>query len=106
MTPAQFARARGIIEAKPGRSNDWRKRAIKHLAADAHATPRYTTGKRVLSYELPNGRCVCIKHRYRTEAQALDAVAQIARETDGRTKPTRAYACFFCMGWHLTSEPK
>lgn len=105
MTPAQFAKQRGRIEAAPGRTNAWRKRAIKQLAAEAQAIPKRSAG-RVLSYQFPSGRCVCTKHRYASEAQANDALRQINLETDGRTKPKRAYACFFCMGWHVTSEPK
>ncbi len=105
MTPARFAQLRDKINARHGRSHDWRKRAIKRLMAEAGATTQLTAG-RVLSYRLPSGKFVCVKHRYRNETRANEAVQQINLETDGRRKPIRAYPCYFCNGWHITSEPR
>lgn len=105
MTPARFAQLRDRIAARYGRSNEWRKRALKRLVAEAGAAEQLTQG-RVLSYRLPSGKYVCVKHRYATEDQAAGAVRQIGMEQDGRTKPTRAYPCYFCNGWHITSEQR
>lgn len=105
MTPARFAQLRDRINTRYGRGNEWRKRALKHLVAEAGAVAQLTQG-RVLSYRLPSGKYVCVKHRYATEEQAADAVRQIGMEQDGRIKPRRSYPCYFCSGWHLTSEPR
>jgi hypothetical protein len=106
MTPQEFAKRRErIMHQSPGRSNDWRKRAMKQLAAEAGAAVM-TNGSRVFSYSLPNGKRVCVKHRYSTHDQATDAMGQMQREPDTRVKPIRAYACHDCRGWHITSKSK
>lgn len=104
MTPRQFAAARErILSQSHRRSNDWRKRALAHLVAEAGAEPQ-TSGRRVLSWRMPTGQHVCVKHRYTTETRATDAILEMHRETDGRRKPIRAYPCYFCAGWHITSQ--
>ena len=108
MKAGKFARQRAIIEYASHRSASWRKRAMARLIAYTHTEPM-TTGKRVIAYKLANGKVVCVKHRYQTEQIAIDHIdhiGQIARETDGRTKPIRAYPCYWCMGWHITSHGK
>lgn len=51
----------------------------------------------------------CGKQRFATGAQARAALARIRkhgdRGPDGH-KPSRPYACPFCRGWHLTSDPE
>lgn len=104
MTPRQFAAARErILSQSHTRSNDWRKRALAHLAAEARAEPQFS-GKRILSWRMPTGQHVCVKHRYTSEVRAISAMGEMHRETDGRRKPVRAYPCFFCNGWHITSQ--
>lgn len=104
MNARQFAAARErILSQSPGRSNDWRKRALARLAAEARAEPQ-TSGKRVLSWRMPTGQHVCVKHRYTSEIRAVSAMDEMHRETDGRRKPIRAYPCYFCSGWHITSQ--
>lgn len=90
----------------PDRSNAWRKRALANLAREANATTETTSGHRVLSWRLNNGKHVCVKHRYASDTQATEAIEQMQREPDGRRKPIRAYACYYCFGWHITSQPK
>lgn len=103
MKPATFARQWAIIEHASGRNPAWRKRALAHLIEDADAKP-VMSGSRVVAYRLPDGRTICVKHRYPSENIAIDNIEQITRETDGRIKPVRAYPCYSCMGWHITSE--
>lgn len=103
MTPERFAQLRDKITQRHGRTNAWRKRAFRRLLAEAGAVAHLTNG-RTLSYRLATGKYVCVKQRFATEGQALGVIEQINLENDGRKKPTRAYPCFFCMGWHVTSE--
>lgn len=102
MNPANFDKHRGRIEHIPGRSLAWRKRALKRLIADAGVV-ELKTGKRVTAYRLPCQTVICVKRRYPNEQSAIDALAQIGNEHDGRIKPIRAYPCYRCFGWHLTS---
>jgi hypothetical protein len=103
MNAGRFERDRCRIESEPGRSNAWRKRALQHLIRQAGAEP-ISTGKRVVAYRLPDGKMVCKKRRFQNEQQALDTLRMIAAEHEPRTKqPVRAYACYACMGWHITS---
>lgn len=49
----------------------------------------------------------CSKVRYPSGSKAEAALRTIRRRGDRLTKkPTRAYHCPSCDGWHLTSEPK
>jgi hypothetical protein len=105
MNAAEFARRRErIMHHSPGRSDDWRKRAMKRLAADAGAEPKTTRGGRIVSYRMKSGGHVCVKHRYRNETAATNALTCMQRERDGRRKPIRAYQCDHCHGWHITSQ--
>jgi hypothetical protein len=103
MNAGQFIRKRERMLSEQGRSNAWRKRALARLISEARAEPQ-TTGRRVLSYRLPDGQHVCVKQRFRSEQRAVDAMAEMRREIDGRRKPIRAYPCYFCNGWHITSQ--
>jgi hypothetical protein len=107
MKPAEFAKRRErIMHQSPGRSDAWRKRAMKQLANEANAQAQHTKGQRVISWRMRNGQHVCVKHRYRDEQQATTALAQMQREPDGRRKPIRAYPCYHCGGWHITSQAR
>lgn len=107
MNPAEFARRRDrIMHHSPGRSDAWRKRAMKQLASEADAKPQQTAGNRVIAWRMRNGQHVCVKHRYQNEGAATSALVQMQREPDGRRKPIRAYPCYFCCGWHITSQLK
>lgn len=106
MNAGRFERDRLRIEEQSrGRSKEWRKRAMRHLVDDAGAEV-VSTGSRVIAYRLPSGKQVCHKSKFKTEHQALETLRQIAEEPQNRKKPVRAYACYQCGGWHLTSRPK
>ena len=106
MNAAQFERERAVIESRsPGRTDKWRKRALAKLV-QREGVEVVSTGRRVISYKLPNGQAVCQKRRFRCEDSALDTLRQIAAEHEPRKQPIRAYACFVCLGWHVTSQPK
>ena len=50
-------------------------------------------------------RTACVKKRYRTESEAIDASKRLRRHGhDGQ----RAYACTVrnCGGWHLSTQPE
>lgn len=106
LKPAEFARRRDRIMHDHSRSNEWRKRALRRLALEAGAAVETTSGNRVLSWRLNNGQHVCVKHRYRSQDDATSAIDQMQRAHDGRRKPIRAYACYYCFGWHITSQPR
>ncbi len=104
MNAGEFQRQRARIEASRDRSNAWRKRAMVRLMAEAGANLD-KPGPRATGYNLPNGKIICIKHRYRSEAEAHDALRQIAAIGQSRvSSPIRAYPCFKCNGWHVTSK--
>jgi uncharacterized protein YlaI len=47
----------------------------------------------------------CWKVRYTSRAKAQRALDNIRRRGErGTKKPSRAYLCDNCHGWHLTSE--
>jgi hypothetical protein len=106
MNAGQFERQRARIESQSsGRTDKWRKRAFQHLVREAGAEV-VSSGRRITSYRLPNGQSVCHKRRFRCEGDALDTLRQIAIEEEPRKKPIRAYACYVCFGWHVTSQPR
>jgi hypothetical protein len=48
--------------------------------------------------------CPTRKKRFRDHEAAVQALRRTSRPDDGRDrKPTRAYPCDRCHGWHLTS---
>ncbi len=104
MNAGKFERQRVKIESRKGRSGNWRKRAMHHLVEDAHAEP-IKSGNRVVAYQLEDG-AACTKRRFQTEEIANDTIRQIADEPEPRKKPIRAYFCWACSGWHLTSKEK
>ena len=106
MSPAEYARRRARIDAKSfTRTPRWHKRAMKQLNKEAGAVA-LIAGRKVVGHQLPSGRVVCIKRRFHTEELALAKLAQIAKEPADRHKPIRAFACYSCLGWHLTSQAK
>lgn len=106
MSPAEYARRRARIAAEAyHRPASWHKRAMKRLNAEAGAVA-LVVSRKIVGHRLPGGRVVCLKQRFRDEAQALAKLAQIAKEPDGRVKPIRAFPCYSCCGWHLTSQDK
>lgn len=47
------------------------------------------------------------KRRFLDEIAAMMALTKIGEYgMDRGKKPTRAYSCRLCDGWHLTSQPK
>jgi hypothetical protein len=104
MNVGKFTAQRERIAWMPGRSNAWRKRALAMLVRRSGATERHADGGKLVSWQLPSGRIVCVKKRYSTEFKAAEAMGEMHREHDNRRKPIRAYACYHCLGWHLTSQ--
>jgi hypothetical protein len=103
MNAGRFATQRDRIASEQGRSNAWRKRAMASLVRRSGAQTNQAVGGKLISWSLPGGRTVCVKKRYAREDQATAAIAEMHREHDGRRKPIRAYPCFHCLGWHVTS---
>lgn len=106
MNAAQFARHRARLEREHhGRGKKFRK-GLAHLIRDARAA-LVVMERKVVGYRLPNGEMVCIKHRYRDEAEAAADVARIqAANVMGERAPQRVYWCMHCRGFHTTSQSK
>lgn len=106
MMPSEFRRKRDRIEGECiRRSKGWRKRALAQLVKEARGEVLLSNHK-AIGHRLGGGHIVCVKQRYTTEAGAVNAINEIAREPDGRQKPIRAFSCHRCGGWHLTKQPK
>ena len=104
MNAGKFERERERIEREGyRRGKRWLKRAMQHLLEDCGATP-IKSGNRVIAHRMEEGHAVCVKRRFKTEAQADHVLMQISLEPEPRKKPIRAYYCYCCCGWHLTSE--
>ncbi len=104
MNAGKFARQRALIEADRRRTPAWRKKALARLVAEAGAE-QINTGKRLISYKMDGGKYVCVKQRFKTEEKATETIEMIFHEGSERAKkPSRAYFCNWCHGWHLTSE--
>lgn len=104
MSPAEYRRKRARIEAEATRrAPSWRKRALKRLTVEAGAVA-LVMGRKVVAHKLPGGRVVCVKQRFVSEEQALERLATIAHGPNDRVKPIRAFPCYSCLGWHLTSQ--
>jgi hypothetical protein len=43
---------------------------------------------------------------YATLLEALEVLKNVQQTSNREVKPTRAYACYYCRRWHLTSQPK
>lgn len=54
--------------------------------------------------EHPGAVGACTKVRFRTDADALDALIRTARKPRANRREHRRYACSSCGGWHLTSQ--
>lgn len=106
MNAADYLRKRDLIQCNSaGRSNDWRKRALKRLTAEARGD-KVDIGGKVVAIRLPNGEMVCSKFRYISKESADASLGMILRSTSTRAKtPQRVYFCCTCKGWHLTSKP-
>lgn len=102
MNAHQFAKERARIEY--GRDIPERKRnkALAHLVNEARAV-LVVVDRKIVAYRLPNGESVCVKRRYSVEAKALADLARMENIGDQRV-PKRAYACAYCLGFHLTSQ--
>lgn len=59
---------------------------------------------RIVAWRLPNGQVVCKKRRYRLEADAMMALADIRDHPMTQRIPWRHYLCLHCNGWHLSSH--
>ncbi len=105
MNAAEFARRRDRIEFEcHGRGKRYAK-CISHLVRDARAAI-VVMERKIVGYRLPNGQIVCMKSRYKDEAQALDSMGHIQADNVGHRVPVRAYYCRRCFGFHLTSQQR
>lgn len=59
---------------------------------------------RVIGYRLPDGKVVCLKHRYRDDEAARAALVGIWSRATHDHVPVRSYVCEFCAGVHLTHQ--
>jgi hypothetical protein len=106
MNATTFAKRRAKIEHQQSKPAWWRRKAHDALIREARAVV-VTSGLKAVGWLLPNGETICIKTRFKSEDAALGIIAQINADPLRRDhQPTRAYACFACHGWHLTSEAK
>lgn len=106
MNAATFVKRRAKIEHQQGKPNWWRRRAQDALIREARAVP-VVGGLKIVGWRLPNGETICVKRRFKDEGAAIAAMGQIRAEPFRRDHmPIRAYPCFACRGWHVTSEPK
>ena len=85
-----------------GRSSKWRRRARRHLLADAGAELEGKKSKPT-GYRLEGGGFLCVKRRYPTELAALKVLVSVNRSPSLQRNENRYYLCPHCNGWHLTS---
>ncbi len=106
MNAATFARRRARIEHEHhGRGRRY-TRELAALVRDAKAV-LVVMDRKVVGYRLPNGEMVCVKRRYRTEADAWLDIERIQAANFADTRvPQRAYWCAHCRGWHATSQSR
>jgi hypothetical protein len=69
---------------------------------DGFARPRRPKRRNRIARKSSSSGCDSGKIRYRSKKEALRALHTI-QNTPGDQKPCRAYECFACNGWHLTS---
>lgn len=107
MKAAEFARKRARIEQRAaGRPAAFLRKAVAHLVRDAGAAAVSVNGHMV-GWQMPAGGFVCVKYRYRDEDSAVLELERIIRLGQHQERiPVRHYACPYCGGWHLTSQPK
>ena len=103
MNAGDFAKKRGRITSTRGRSERWKRKAIAHLAREAGAVP-FVHGGKVKSHRFESGQVVCEKHRYRSRTEAEADLANILARPGAHQKPTRAFPCPHCQGYHLTHQ--
>lgn len=106
MNVHKFIKRRAIIERRyAGRAWKKRRAAMDRLVREAGAAVIIIKG-RLIGWQLPDGKTVCVKTRYRDQGSADDDLQRIrALNLTGKHVPIRAYACDRCKGWHLTSQP-
>lgn len=104
MSPREFERRRARIESAPKRGSSWRKRALQKIVRESGAEV-VIAARKVIAYKMASGEFVCKKQRFKTEPDAIAVLGMIANEHQPRlNQPIRAYPCYCCKGWHLTSE--
>ena len=103
MNAGEFIRRRTQIEREHQRGRRWQSRAMHMLTRQAGADEVRVNGK-LVGWLLNSGERVCIKTRYSDEGAALFAIEQIANWPGALKRPSRAYQCKHCSGWHLTSR--
>lgn len=104
MRASEFARRRAKIEQRSRGRGDFKRKAMRHLVAEAGAREVFVAG-RLVGWALSTGGVVCVKQRFRDWMEAQLALQRIAPQSRP-VLPVRAYACPFCQGFHLTSQGK
>ncbi|AWM87352.1 hypothetical protein [Microvirga sp. 17 mud 1-3] len=105
MNARDFARQRAIIERRFSAKPSKRSAAMRRLVRDSGAAVM-VSGTKAMGWRLPDGSVVCVKHRFRDRDRAETELQIIAAKNWNHHRvPTRVYACRFCNGWHLTSQP-
>lgn len=104
MNAGQFAKQRAKIERRAAGRTAFVRKAMEHLVRDAGAVVIAIRGH-VVAWKMPDGGVVCVKRRYSTGVVAVADLYHIKRRArDIGHIPVRAYACPWCLGWHLTSQ--
>lgn len=95
-------RKRIIVESQ-GRSQGWKKRALKRLNDEQDLYVVRRGGKVVGVRQRDSDLVICRKKTFHVESDALRAIEQAALMGGSNRKPCRAYQCFHCSLWHVTS---
>lgn len=99
LDPGDIAAKLDRIE-KAGRSRRWKKAARAHLLADVGGETR-KSGSMV---DLPKGKTVCTKRRFRTYGAAILALIATATSPNPARREQRIYLCNHCQAYHLSSK--
>lgn len=105
-TLAAMPRRNSSSHGRPGRNRSSRSRA--ELARLAHQDRLEAEEAGRPARVRPIVRCVNGKPGWRSEATALEVLAEVQRKAHvqpGRPVPVRVYLCEKCSSWHLTSRP-
>jgi hypothetical protein len=104
MNADEFLRKRARIASEHSTSSRRYKSEMERLVRDADAA-LVVMNRKIIGYRLKTGEIVCVKERYRDEADARAALADIARSNlEGARIPVRSYYCTRCKGFHVTSQ--